>query len=125
MEQIVRELRAVSDELRAGRGDELRAASDELRAEVGEELSAGVGLGAGSYAAASPYDHLAFRRLHYREGSSDKFWEAATDENKLVVRWGKRGSKGQIQLKTFPDSEAAQKEMERSIREKLGAGYEG
>jgi predicted DNA-binding WGR domain protein/ABC-type iron transport system FetAB ATPase subunit len=125
MDLIVGELRAASDERRAGSDEELRAVSNELRARAGEEVSAGVGLGMGSHAAASPYDHLAFRRLHYRDGSSDKFWEAATDENKLVVRWGRRGSKGQIQLKTFPDSEAAQKEMERSIKEKLGAGYEG
>ena len=115
--------------------DEQRAVSDELRAGVGEanEVMEGsaagsrskAGSGPGFEAGVSPYDHLPFRRLHYREGSSDKFWEAATDENKLVVRWGRRGSKGQIQLKTFPDSEAAQKEMERSIKEKLGAGYEG
>jgi len=73
---------------------------------------------------AGPYDHLPFRRLHYRDEGSDKFWEAAIDGNKLVVRWGRAGTKGQIQLKSFPDGEAAQKEMEKLIREKLGKGYE-
>lgn len=73
--------------------------------------------------AASPYDHLPFRRLHYRDEGSDKFWEAATDGNKLVVRWGRTGTKGQIQLKSYPDGEAAQKEMEKLIKEKLGKGY--
>lgn len=73
---------------------------------------------------AGPYDHLPFRRLHYRDEGSDKFWEAATDGNKLVVRWGRTGSKGQIQLKSFPDGEAAGKEMEKLIREKQGKGYQ-
>ncbi|HVU55105.1 MAG TPA: AAA domain-containing protein [Puia sp.] len=71
----------------------------------------------------SPYDHLAFRRLHHKENGSDKFWEAATDSNKLIVRWGRSGTKGQIQLKSFPDEEAAKKEMEKLIREKLNKGY--
>jgi predicted DNA-binding WGR domain protein len=80
------------------------------------------GITAGS--SASPYDHLPFRRLHYQDDSSDKFWEAATDGNKLVVRWGRTGSKGQIQLKSFPDGEAAVKEMEKLIKEKQGKGYQ-
>jgi len=127
-------MRGASDALRAkagegvreGEGEGLRSGSDEgLSAGAGEGsvegLSAGVGLGVGGYATASPYDHLPFRRLHHREG--DRFWEAATDGNKLVVRWGRTGSKGQIQLKTFPDGEAAQAEMEKLMLEKQGAGY--
>jgi len=73
---------------------------------------------------AGPYDHLPFQRLHYKDDTSDKFWEAATDGNKLVVRWGRTGSKGQIQLKSFPDGEAALKEMEKLIKEKQGKGYQ-
>jgi predicted DNA-binding WGR domain protein len=71
-----------------------------------------------------PYDHLPFQRLRYKDDTIDKFWEAATDGNRLVVRWGKTGSKGQIQLKTFPDGDAARKEMEKLIKEKLGKGYQ-
>ena len=74
-------------------------------------------------AAAGVYDHLPFQRLYYKEGGSDKFWEAATDGNKLIVRWGREGSKGQIQLKTFPDEEAARKEKEKLIKEKTTKGY--
>ena len=74
--------------------------------------------------APGPYDHLPFQRLHLKDEASDKFWEAATDGNKLVVRWGRMGSKGQIQLKTFPDGEAARKEMEKLIKEKQGKGYQ-
>lgn len=69
------------------------------------------------------YDHLAFQRLNYQEYGNDKFWEAATDGNKLIVRWGKAGTKGQIQLKTFSNEESAIKEKERLIREKTGKGY--
>ncbi|HTI11996.1 MAG TPA: AAA domain-containing protein [Puia sp.] len=72
---------------------------------------------------ASVYDHLDFQRLTNQEAGSGKFWEAATDGNKLVVRWGKAGSKGQIQLKTFSNVESAIKEKERLIREKTGKGY--
>ena len=72
---------------------------------------------------ASPYDHLPFHRLYYKDNGSDKFWEAATDGNKLIVRWGRSGARGQIQLKSFPDEEAAKKEMEKLIREKQNKGY--
>jgi predicted DNA-binding WGR domain protein len=70
-----------------------------------------------------PYDHLPFQRLYFKDDASDKFWEAATDGNKLIVRWGKTGSKGQIQLKSFPDGDAARKEMEKLIKEKQAKGY--
>jgi predicted DNA-binding WGR domain protein len=69
------------------------------------------------------YDDLVFERLSSIEGGSNKFWEAATDGNKLVVRWGRTGTKGQIQLKTFPDEEIANREKEKMIKEKLGKGY--
>jgi predicted DNA-binding WGR domain protein len=74
-------------------------------------------------APASPYDHLPFRRLYHKENGSEKFWEAATDGNKLIVRWGRLGARGQIQLKSFPDEEAAKKEMEKLLREKQNKGY--
>jgi len=63
--------------------------------------------------------------LAYRDDKSDKFWEAAVDDNKLVVRWGRMGTRGQIQLKSFSDGDAAKKEMEKLIKEKQGAGYLG
>ena len=64
------------------------------------------------------YDHLIFHRLTYQEAGNEKFWEAATEGNKLIIRWGKAGTKGQIQLKTFSDEESARKEKERLIAEK-------
>jgi predicted DNA-binding WGR domain protein len=101
------------------------------KGDVGTEKStgslSGVEMGTGKISASSlpgPYDHLPFQRLLLKDEVSDKFWEAATEGNKLVVRWGRTGSKGQIQLKTFPDGEAARKEMEKLIKEKQGKGYQ-
>ncbi len=74
--------------------------------------------------AAGLYDHLVFRRLVFSEAGADKFWESATDGNKLVTRWGKAGMRGQAQFKTFPDEEAARKEQDRQEKEQLAKGYQ-
>jgi predicted DNA-binding WGR domain protein len=69
------------------------------------------------------YDHLPFARLTFIDSSSNKFWEAATDDEKLVVRYGRIGTKGQIQIKTFPTTDAAEKERQKLIKEKESKGY--
>ena len=73
----------------------------------------------------TPYDSLSFKKLTCTENGSQKFWEGAIDVNKLVVRFGKIGTKGQTQVKTFSDYEMANKELEKLVREKLGKGYVG
>ncbi|HXO75572.1 MAG TPA: WGR domain-containing protein, partial [Puia sp.] len=73
--------------------------------------------------AAGLYDHLVFRRLVSGEADAARFWEAATDGNKLVTRWGKAGMRAQTQLKTFPDEEAARKEQQRQEKEQLAKGF--
>jgi predicted DNA-binding WGR domain protein/DNA polymerase III delta prime subunit len=73
---------------------------------------------------AGPYDHLAFRRWVLPDGAGEKFWEAATDGNKLIIRQGKTGSRGQASLKTFADDEAARDEMSRQEEEQKRKGYE-
>ena len=55
------------------------------------------------------YDHLDFRALTHPENKT--FWEAATEGNKLIVRWGRRGARVQIRLRSFPDETSAQKEL--------------
>ncbi len=72
---------------------------------------------------AGPYDHLAFRRWVLQDGAGEKFWEAATDGNKLIIRQGKTGSRGQASLKTFADDEAARDEMVRMEEEQKRKGY--
>jgi len=69
------------------------------------------------------YGHLVFRRLVSGEAGAERFWEATTDGNRLVTRWGKAGARAQTQLKTFPDEEAARKEQERQEREQLAKGF--
>jgi predicted DNA-binding WGR domain protein/DNA polymerase III delta prime subunit len=72
---------------------------------------------------AGPYDHLAFRRWVLQDEAGEKFWEAATDGNKLIIRQGKTGSRGQASLKTFADDEAARDEMSRLEEEQKRKGY--
>jgi superfamily I DNA and/or RNA helicase/predicted DNA-binding WGR domain protein len=69
------------------------------------------------------YDALEYTTLTYSEGSSNKFWEAATDGQKLVIRFGRIGTKGKTQIKTFDSNEAALAEKEKMIKEKLAKGY--
>ncbi|HEY4109658.1 AAA domain-containing protein [Puia sp.] len=70
-----------------------------------------------------PYDHLSFRRLVSADGNSSLFWEAATDVNKLIVRWGKTDTRGQTKLKTFADEQSARTELERQEKEQLEKGF--
>lgn len=72
---------------------------------------------------ATPYTHLTFESFAFTDTKSNKFWEAALEENKLIVRFGRIGTKGQIQVKTFASPDLAQKEKEKLVREKVGKGY--
>ena len=75
-------------------------------------------------ASAGPYDHLVFHRLtNQAGGDTGSFWEAATDGNKLIIRWGRTGTRGQTRLKTFADEESARKELDRQEKEQIEKGY--
>jgi len=76
-----------------------------------------------SAAPAGPYDRLPFRRLVQGEENNGAFWEAATDGNKLIVRWGKTGTRGQTRLKTLADESSAQSELEKLEKEQLEKGF--
>jgi predicted DNA-binding WGR domain protein len=86
----------------------------------------GAAAGSGTATPGGPgaYDHLNFRRLVLRDEGGEKFWEAATDGNKIIVRLGKTGARGQIQMKTFADEETARNELGRILKEKSGDGYQ-
>jgi predicted DNA-binding WGR domain protein/DNA polymerase III delta prime subunit len=93
------------------------------------EMPPGVGPAAvdpmtGEPARTGAYDHLAFRRWVLQDAAGEKFWEAATDGNKIIIRQGKTGSRGQASLKTFGDDEAARDEMSRLEAEQKQKGYE-
>jgi predicted DNA-binding WGR domain protein len=67
------------------------------------------------------YDHLEYHRLV--NPGDGLFWEAATEHNKLIVRWGRKGARVQIRLRTFADETAAQKELTRLEEEQKQKGY--
>ncbi|MBM7119317.1 WGR and DUF4132 domain-containing protein [Archangium primigenium] len=63
------------------------------------------------------------RRFEFAEGSSRKFWEIALEGTGFTVRWGRLGTDGQTQQKTFPSAQKAQTEHDKLIAEKVKKGY--
>jgi predicted DNA-binding WGR domain protein len=63
------------------------------------------------------------QRFELNEGSSNKFWEIDADGCDVTVRFGRIGTNGQAQTKTFADAAAAKKEHDRLVKEKTGKGY--
>ncbi|MFN8659019.1 MAG: DUF4253 domain-containing protein [Candidatus Obscuribacterales bacterium] len=63
------------------------------------------------------------RRFEFSMGGSDKFWEVELSGTELTVRFGRMGTNGQTQTKSFPSAAAAQKEYDKLIAEKLNKGY--
>lgn len=62
-------------------------------------------------------------RLVLTEGGSNKFWEAKTKGEDLVIRFGRIGTKGQEQVKSFSDAAAARAELAKREKEKRASGY--
>jgi predicted DNA-binding WGR domain protein len=62
-------------------------------------------------------------RLVCTEGGSNKFWEGAVEGAAVTTRWGKVGSDGQTKTKTFGETDEAEKELAKLIREKRAKGY--
>jgi predicted DNA-binding WGR domain protein/cell wall assembly regulator SMI1 len=57
------------------------------------------------------------------EGTSSKFWEIELKDRSFTVAWGRIGTKGQSQTKTFPSSERAKREHDKLVAEKVKKGY--
>ena len=64
-------------------------------------------------------------RLELVGGTSSKFWSAEIVGKKLVVRFGRIGSNGQEQSKSFPSASAAQIALDKAVAEKMNKGYLG
>lgn len=64
------------------------------------------------------------RRFEFQSGNSSKFWEIGLDGAEFTVRWGKLGTAGQEQVKSFANEAAAQKEHDKLLAEKLKKGYQ-
>jgi predicted DNA-binding WGR domain protein len=62
-------------------------------------------------------------RYEFVEGKSSKFWEIHLDGTTLDVRFGRIGTSGQSQTKTFATPDLARKEHDKLVAEKTKKGY--
>jgi predicted DNA-binding WGR domain protein len=67
------------------------------------------------------------RYFEFTGGSSRKFWEITLSGASFTVRFGRTGTTGQSQSKTFPDEARAKREVENLVEnlvaEKVKKGY--
>lgn len=63
------------------------------------------------------------RRFEFQDGKSHKFWEIEIEGDAFTVRYGKFGTDGQVQTKTFASEDKAQAEAEKVIKSKTKKGY--
>lgn len=63
------------------------------------------------------------RHFIYQDEKSHKFWTVEQQGNELHISWGKVGTKGQSQVKSFADAAAAEKAGLKLIAEKVKKGY--
>ncbi|XXY47244.1 WGR domain-containing protein [Sorangium sp. So ce269] len=64
------------------------------------------------------------RRFEFVQGTSAKFWMADVDDRTFIVVYGRIGTAGQRKEKAFPTAEAAARELEKKVAEKLREGYQ-
>ncbi len=62
-------------------------------------------------------------RLELSDGQSHTFWEIQRTGSTLKTRWGRIGTAGQDQAKTFSTPEAARKEHDKLVASKRQKGY--
>ncbi len=63
------------------------------------------------------------KRFELIEGGSKKFWEIGQSGCDMTVRYGRIGTNGQTQIKSFPDEARAAREVQKLIAEKVKKGY--
>jgi len=73
--------------------------------------------------ATAPLSPSSMRHFEFVGGGSSKFWEMSISGNSFTVRFGRIGTAGQTQTKTFADDAKANHEAEKLIAEKLKKGY--
>ena len=76
---------------------------------------------AGSAATAAASAGL--RRFEFVQGSSAKFWAASVEGNDFIVVYGRIGSAGTRNVKSFGSAADADREMRKKIAEKTREGY--
>jgi uncharacterized protein (TIGR02996 family) len=63
------------------------------------------------------------RTFQYSDEKSHKFWTIEVQGTSFTVTYGKIGTAGQTQTKSWPTEEKAKAEAEKLIKEKTGKGY--
>ena|SRR5687767_3830543 len=64
------------------------------------------------------------REFHYSDDKSNKFWTIELEDDSFTVHFGRTGTNGQTQTKEFASPDAAKKEYEKLIAEKVRKGYQ-
>jgi predicted DNA-binding WGR domain protein len=62
-------------------------------------------------------------RLEYVYGSSAKFYEVSVLGNEVTICFGRIGTAGQRQSKSFGDALLAAKHADKLVKQKLAKGY--
>jgi uncharacterized protein (TIGR02996 family) len=65
----------------------------------------------------------AVRTFTCHEDGSNKFWNIALQGKSFTVAWGRVGTAGRSQTKTFADVSKAEAAHDKLVKEKLGKGY--
>ncbi|MCA9604076.1 MAG: WGR domain-containing protein, partial [Myxococcales bacterium] len=63
------------------------------------------------------------RRFELVDAKSNKFWEIELEGSSFTVRYGKIGTSGQTQTKSFGDAGAAKTEHDKLVQQKTKKGY--
>jgi predicted DNA-binding WGR domain protein len=63
------------------------------------------------------------KQLKYIDGNSDKFWEIEVTGSQFTVTYGKNGTSGTTQTKTFSTDEECLKVAQKLLAEKIKKGY--
>ena len=63
------------------------------------------------------------RRFEFVGGSSAKFWEVTVAQATVTVCFGRLGTAGQTNTKSFDSATAAQRHADKLIEQKVSKGY--
>jgi predicted DNA-binding WGR domain protein len=63
------------------------------------------------------------RRFEFIQGTSNKFWEISIQATEVTIRFGRIGTSGTVQTKSFVDVTQTEAEAAKLIRQKTGKGY--
>ena len=63
------------------------------------------------------------RTFEFKDGKSSKFWNIDLSGTEFTVVYGKIGTAGQTQTKSFPTDDKARAAHDKLVAEKTGKGY--